>query len=160
MSTATASRTQQRLAAEGTGTPFVWLHASCVQLAGTGILLLGPSGSGKSDIALSLIDAGATLVADDQVRVECCEGRLFAGPAQALAGLLEVRGMGILRLPCCARTPLGLAVELDAIGPWPRLPEPTTYEVLGVGLRHVRLDPRAPSACAKIRVALAAERVA
>ena len=160
MSAATASRTRRQPEAQGAEDPFVWLHASCVQLGGTGVLLLGPSGSGKSDIALSLIDAGAMLVADDQVRVERCQGRLFAHPAEALVGLLEVRGMGILRLPCCARTPLGLAVELDTVGPWPRLPEPATYELLGISLRHVRLDPRAPSACAKIRVALAAERVA
>jgi serine kinase of HPr protein (carbohydrate metabolism regulator) len=138
----------------------IWLHATCVELSGKGVVLLGASGSGKSDLALRLIDLGARLVADDQLAVERRGDRLFGRPAETLAGLLEVRGFGIVKLPWCAVCPLGLAVELDPDGPLPRLPEPGSYDLLGVRLPHLRLDPRAPSACAKVRLALAAERFA
>lgn len=136
----------------------VWLHASCVQLGGAGVVLLGPSGVGKSDLALRLIDAGAQLVADDQLRVETGPGGLLGRPAETLAGLLEVRGLGIIRLPYCPLSPLGLVVELGTEPP-PRLPEASTYTLLGFRLRHLRLDPRQASAVAKIRLGLSAEQV-
>ena len=136
------------------------LHATCVQLDGVGVVLLGPSGSGKSDLALRLIDAGALLVADDQLEVEVGPAGPVGRPAERLAGLLEVRGLGILRLPYCAATSLGLVVELEVAGSTPRLPEPSTYPILGTELRRLRLDPRQASAAAKIRLALCAERIA
>jgi serine kinase of HPr protein (carbohydrate metabolism regulator) len=135
------------------------LHASCVSLSGSGVVLLGPSGSGKSDLALRLIDAGGRLVADDRLVVERRGERLIGRPPEAVAGLIEVRGVGIMRVDHCAATPLDLVVELGGAGPWPRVPEPMTHEVLGVALPYLRLDPRAPSTCAKIKLALAAERV-
>ena len=119
---------------------------------------LGASGVGKSDLALRLIDAGALLVADDQLQVEAAEAGLLGRPAASLAGLLEVRGLGILRLPYCPVSPLGLVVELDGASA-PRLPEPSTYPLLGTALRHLRLDPRQASADAKVRLALTAEMV-
>jgi HPr kinase/phosphorylase len=137
----------------------VWLHATCVQLGGVGVVLLGASGVGKSDLALRLIDRGALLVADDQVRVEATPTGLLGRPADNLAGLLEVRGLGILRLPYCAASPLGLVVELDAAAAAPRLPEPSTYPILGTELCRIGLDPRQPSAAAKVRLAVGAERV-
>jgi HPr kinase/phosphorylase len=136
------------------------LHASCVQLDGRGVLLLGPSGSGKSDLALRLIDSGALLVADDQLFLERVGDRLLARPVQPLVGLLEVRGVGILRLPCCTLSTLDLVVELDRTGAIPRLPKGQTYALLGLAMPHLRLDPGAPSAAAAVRVALFAERVA
>src|SRR5687768_3846596 len=108
----------------------LWLHATCVELSDRGIVLLGPSGSGKSDLALRLIDRGARLVADDQLTVERQGDRLLGRPAEALAGLLEVRGYGIVKLPWRAPCPLGLAVGLDSVGPLPRLPEPESYDLL------------------------------
>jgi HPr kinase/phosphorylase len=137
----------------------VWLHASCVQLGGVGVVLLGASGVGKSDLALRLIDVGGLLVADDQLRVEAGPRGLLGRPAETLAGLLEVRGLGIVRLPYCRVSPLGLVVELDPAGPGLRLPEPSCYPVLGVGLRRLCLDPRQASAVAKIRLGLSAEQV-
>lgn len=134
------------------------LHASCVDLAGSGVVLLGPSGCGKSDLALRLIDSGARLVADDRVAIERRGDRLIARPPQAIAGLIEVRGLGIMRTDHCPSSLLGLVVALGDTPP-PRLPERVTYQVLGVALPCLELDPRAPSACAKIRLALAAERV-
>ena len=138
----------------------LWLHASCVELNQTGVVLRGPSGSGKSDLALRLIDAGGRLIADDRLAVERAGDRLLGRPAAALAGLLEVRGFGIVRLPYGAVCELGLVVDLDPQA-WPaRLPEPEAVALLGLSLPCLRLDPRAPSACAKVRLALAAERVA
>jgi HPr kinase/phosphorylase len=150
---------QARATPASGATPSIWLHASCVELSRTGIVLLGPSGSGKSDLALRLIDLGARLVADDQLGVERQGDRLLGRPAEPLAGLLEVRGFGIVKLPWHTVCPLGLAVGLDPVGPLPRLPEAQTYDLLGVRLPYLRLDPRAPSACAKIRLALTAERL-
>jgi serine kinase of HPr protein (carbohydrate metabolism regulator) len=121
---------------------------------------LGASGVGKSDLALRLIDSGATLVADDQVHVEAGETGLLGRPAEALAGLLEVRGLGILRLPYCEVSPLGLVVELDRTEIMARLPTRSTYSLLGTDLRYLRLDPREASADAKVRLALTADRVA
>ena len=135
------------------------LHASCVELAGTGVVLLGRPGSGKSDLALRLIDGGARLVSDDRLAVERCGDRLIARPPQAIAGLIEVRGLGIMRVEHCASSSLGLVVALGCTGPAPRLPACTTYELLGVALPYLELDARRPSACAKIRLALAADRV-
>ena len=152
--------TQARATTASGAAAAIWLHATCIELSGKGVVLLGASGSGKSDLALRLIDLGARLVADDQLAVERRGDRLFGRPAETLAGLLEVRGFGIVKLPWCAVCSLGLAVELDPDGSLPRLPEPGGYDLLGVRLPHLRLDPRAPSACAKVRLALAAERFA
>jgi serine kinase of HPr protein (carbohydrate metabolism regulator) len=133
------------------------LHASCVALSGAGVVLLGPSGCGKSDLALRLIDAGGRLVADDCLVVERRGNRLIGRPAENVAGLIEVRGLGIMRLEHCSSTPLALVVALGA--PEARLPERMTHDLLCVALPCVRLDPHAPSTCAKIRLALGAERV-
>jgi HPr kinase/phosphorylase len=134
------------------------LHASCVDLAGNGVVLVGPSGSGKSDLALRLIDGGARLVADDRVVIERSGDGLMARPPEAIAGLIEVRGLGIMRVDHCATSPLGLVVALGD-RPAPRLPERATCQILRVALPQLELDPWTPSACAKIRLALAAERV-
>jgi HPr kinase/phosphorylase len=134
------------------------LHASCVDLSGIGVVLLGPPGCGKSDLALRLIDGGARLVADDRLAIERSGNRLIAHAPEAIAGLIEVRGLGIMRVDHCRSSALGLVVTLGGTPP-PRLPERTTYQVLGVALPYLELDPRAPSACAKVRLALAADRV-
>lgn len=126
------------------------VHASCAARHGDGVLLLGPAGIGKSDLLLRLLAHGFQLVADDRVDVE--NGQ--ACPPAALAGLLEVRGLGILRLAHVAPVHLALAVRLSAPGePLPdRLPQPAREPSLGVPL--MTLDPGAPSAAARVSIAL------
>ena len=148
-----------RATTAGAGAASIRLHATCIELGATGVLLLGASGSGKSDLALRLIDRGARLVGDDRLLVERRQGQLFGRPVTTLAGLLEVRGFGIVKLPWCPESRLGLAVALQPGAPPERLPEPETYDLLGVPLPLLRLDPDAPSADAKIRLALVAERL-
>ncbi len=120
------------------------IHASCASREGHGVLLLGRSGVGKSDLLLRLLDRGFGLVADDQVYIK--DG--FASAPAVLAGLLEVHGLGIVKLPFvpCAR--LALAVEL---APAPRMPSPVQHTVTGLPL--VLIDPALCSA--PLRVALA-----
>lgn len=142
------------------------IHATCVDIAGLGVLLLGKPGSGKSDFALRLIDQRGTgtgeapmaacLVADDQTLIEANGDALFASPPPATAGKLEVRGIGIVEVPHMARTRLRLAVELVNDRGLERLPDlPVCCQAwLGVALPVVRLAPFEASAPAKLRVAL------
>jgi HPr kinase/phosphorylase len=88
------------------------LHASCVAVGGRGLLILGPSGSGKSALALQLMAFGADLVADDRTQISLCDGQLRASCPAALCGLIEARGIGILRAPFVTSVPLVLAVDL------------------------------------------------
>ena len=122
------------------------IHGSCVSRDGDGILLIGPPGAGKSDLLLRLLARGFELVADD--RVDVVEG--IARPAPALAGLLEVRGLGIVRLPHVASARLALAVVLAACAE--RMPAPTRYEAFD--LPQVTIDPRAASAPERVALAL------
>ena len=130
------------------------IHASCVELGGIGVLLLGASGSGKSDIALRLIDGGARLVADDRTDLVRDGARLFASAPPSIAGRMEVRGVGIVALAHVARSPVGLAVDLIAPDAVERLPEARTHAWLGVEVPALALAPFESSAAAKIRLAV------
>ena len=121
------------------------MHASCAARDGHGVLLLGPPGSGKSDLLLRLLSHHFTLVADDQVEVR----DNHACPPGALAGLLEVRGLGILRLPYTAPVRLTLAVGMGA---GDRLPHPARHAATGLPL--VMVDPAQSSAAARVGLAL------
>ncbi|HUZ64955.1 MAG TPA: aldolase [Acetobacteraceae bacterium] len=121
------------------------IHASCAARDGAGVLLIGPPGSGKSDLLLRLLDDGFALVADDRVEI----GGGVARPPAALAGLLEVRGLGIFRLPHAASARLVLVVELS--GERERMPHPATHAATGLPL--VRIDPASVSAPARVRLA-------
>ena len=122
------------------------VHGSCAARDGAGVLLLGPPGAGKSDLVLRLLDRGFMLVADD--RVEIADG--CAAPPAALAGLLEVRGLGIVRLPHVAPVRLALAVALGAGAV--RMPAAERYAPADIPL--LRVDAAAASAPAVIALAL------
>jgi serine kinase of HPr protein (carbohydrate metabolism regulator) len=131
-------------------------HATCVAIDGVGVLLRGPPGSGKSDLALRLIDGGARLVADDQTRLEPDGAGILASAPPQIAGQLEVRGVGILRAPSVAQAPLGLVVDLVAADAVERHPEPAECRYLDRSLPLLRLAPFEASAAAKLRLAVRA----
>ena len=130
------------------------LHGTVVAIGSRGILLRGASGAGKSDLALRLIAQGAVLVADDQVQLERLGDRLLASPPDSIAGLIELRGIGIRRLPYEAPVPLALVVDLVIPGQVERLPDPATVEIDGVALPLLALAPFEPSAAIKAILAL------
>ncbi len=130
------------------------VHGTSVAIGNDGVLLRGPSGSGKSDLALRLIDQGARLVSDDQTELHI-EGDEIAMTAPAtIAGQLEVRGIGIVRVPCVAAAPLRLVVDLTSSIEVERLPEPRTGDLLGRRVPLIALAPFEPSSVAKLRLAL------
>jgi HPr kinase/phosphorylase len=122
------------------------MHGSCVSRDGDGVLVVGPPGSGKSDLVLRLLSRGFELVADDQVTIT---NGMASGPAE-LAGLLEVRGLGIVRLPYRATARLALVVELN--GRADRMPMPQNHPELDVPV--VRIDAGAASAPDRVALAL------
>jgi HPr kinase/phosphorylase len=123
------------------------MHASCAARDGWGVLLTGAPGSGKSDLLLRLLDRGFVLVADDQVEIGT-DG--MARPPEPLAGLLEVRGLGVMRFPFLSAARPVLVAELVA-GPVPRLPEPRRDNLLR--LPTIAIDPRPPSAAQLLALA-------
>ncbi len=131
----------------------VQVHGTCVELAGMGVLLRGPSGSGKSDLALRLIDRGARLVADDRVDLRASGAALIATPPEPIAGRMEVRGIGIIDIPAAAETRLGLVVDLVPPQATERLPEPSFCTFLGIRVPLIALAPFEASAAAKVRLA-------
>lgn len=108
------------------------LHASAVAVAGRGLLITGGAGSGKTTLALEMIALGAELIADDRVAAEPDgRGGLSLSAPAAIAGLVEVRGFGLARLPARGGVPLALIADLDRAAPG-RLPEPRTRRLRGI----------------------------
>lgn len=134
------------------------LHATAVAIEGRALLLRGPAGSGKSDLALRLVDGGARLIGDDRVRIERRGAALWAlTPPDIPAALrhkIEIRGIGIAGLPGLAEAPLILAVDLVPGQAPERLPAAQNCHYLGVALPLIQLDPFAASAAAKLRLAV------
>ena len=121
---------------------------------GFGILISGPSGAGKSDLALRLIDGGAKLVADDRVRLLKTKNGLKASAPEKIKGFLEIRGLGIVEMPFLDHSFIALKIALRRAEKIKRMPEPAFEEVEGVSLPLLELDPSAPSAAARIKIAL------
>jgi len=122
------------------------VHGSCASRDGHGVLLIGPPGSGKSDLLLRLLSRGFDLVADD--RVDIADG--IARPIAALAGLLEVRGLGIVRCNFVNSARLALVVELGAAAP--RLPQPMRHADTSLPL--IRVETGLSSAPERVALAL------
>ena len=149
------------------------IHGTCIALGGAGALLLGPSGSGKSDLALRLLDQGAELVADDRVEltlqhalVHVVErlpeaeraGQMLARAPAGLPALLEVRGIGLLPVhPRKGAVPLAAVFRLERASERLPVPQSWRYEDATVPLFH--LDPSAPSAAARVRAVMASAPV-
>ncbi|MFL1463060.1 HPr kinase/phosphorylase [Roseococcus sp. DSY-14] len=132
------------------------IHASAAARNGGAVLLLGPPGVGKSDLLLRLLDRGWSLVGDDRlVLFTAPGGRLRAAPAPELQGMMEVRGLGLVTGLSWAPAPVRLAVELAPAATLARLPAPAEWTALGVAVPLVGLDPAAPSAPARLEMALA-----
>jgi HPr kinase/phosphorylase len=137
----------------------VLVHGTCVAVDGAGVLLLGPPGAGKSDLALRLIDGGAQLVADDQTALsrDGEGGGIRTAAPPSIAGLLEIRGVGIVAVPSVASAPLRLAVELvPDEAQIERLPAARRWPCLGIDVPLLVLTPFPASTPAKIRAALRA----
>lgn len=131
------------------------IHATSVAIGGHVVLLLGASGSGKSDLGLRLIDRGAALVSDDYTRLTRTGDTLLAAPPPEIAGRMEVRQIGIVTLPHVHNLPVALAIRLDDKPE--RMPDRSeTTLILGVALPLLRLDAREASAPIKVEWALRA----
>src|SRR5437588_11941311 len=112
----------------------VLMHGTAVAIDGRAVLLRGASGAGKSDLGLRLIDAGARLVADDQSELLRRGDSLIVRAPATIAGLIEVRGIGIVRLAALAEAPVALIVDLVPAETLERLPVRRTETLLGFGL--------------------------
>ncbi|HEY7689214.1 MAG TPA: HPr kinase/phosphatase C-terminal domain-containing protein [Dongiaceae bacterium] len=136
----------------------MFIQATCVAIDGSGVLIRGRPGSGKSDLALRLIDGGAALVADDGVEVAAQGGALYARyPRQAppeLRGRMEIRGLGIVEVGAGPAARVVLLVDLAPPEAVAHLPEPETETILNIDLFRLKLTPFEASAPAKVRVAV------
>ena len=129
------------------------IHSTSVVIDDNGVLILGDSGSGKSDLALRLIDNGATLISDD---ISICRKNLnniYLYCPPEIKGLLEVREIGIITVPFVERIKLRLVVNLKSINN-ERFPKDSTYRILGIKIPIINIEGKNSSAVAKIKVKL------
>lgn len=129
------------------------LHATSVAIDGRVVMLRGPSGSGKSDLALRLIDRGAALVSDDYTLVKRIDGRLVATAPDTIRGKMEVRGIGIVAMAALPDVPVALIADLfDTVDRMPL--EPVHRTVAGIAVPVVKISPFEASAPIKVELAL------
>jgi HPr kinase/phosphorylase len=132
----------------------VMVHATCIAFDGHGVLLRGAAGSGKSDLALRLIDSGARLVADDQVVLARRGADVIASAPVSLHGLIEIRGLGIMRMDAATEARIALIADMVEPNATPRLPDRRHCDIEGVAIPWLALAPFEASAPAKLRFAL------
>ncbi|MFT3996531.1 MAG: HPr kinase/phosphatase C-terminal domain-containing protein [Asticcacaulis sp.] len=114
-----------------------------------GVLLMGPSGVGKSDLALRALEAGFRLISDDYSVLWVSGDHIFASAPETIAGRMEVRGIGIMGQGARPQTRISLCVQCQLSAP-ERLPEAEVTPVLGIGVPTLRLNPREASTVAKL----------
>ena len=137
---------EQRLSSEK-------LHASCVALGGRAVMIAGPSGSGKSDLALRLLDRGFTLVSDDRTIVRKQGAAIFATAPETIMGKLEIRGVGIVEMETIQNVPVALIVELAS--DIQRLPDDGNERlIMGTSIPMISVDAMTASAPSKVAIAL------
>ena len=131
------------------------IYATCLELNHKGILLIGPSGSGKSDLALRLIkEKQSILISDDRTNIELVSGAIIASCPQTIQGLLEVRGIGIVKMPHKKQSKISLVIELtNNLSQIERLPLFETITLLGIEIKKIRLYPFELSAVHKVALA-------
>ena len=139
------------------------IHATALSLGGVAVLVRGASGAGKSDLALRclalapgpLVSERFELIADDQVHMTLRDRVLIASCPPTIHGLIEVRGVGIIRVEPAVPAPVRLIVDLVAPGAVPRLPDDTgRVSISGIEIPHLVLDPTPASAPLKLALAL------
>lgn len=141
--------------APSSAAPLRQIHGTVVAVNGLGVLLRGPPGAGKSDLALRLIERGARLVADDRVELAVRRGRIIAAAPPALAGLIEARGLGVVAVPRRKVAELVLVVDLVRPDRVERMPDPDRCDIAGLSLPRLSLAPFEATAPIKVRLALA-----
>lgn len=109
------------------------IHANCVDVAGTGVLIIGASGTGKSSLTLKLLALGAQLVSDDRTQLTTSGQALIASAPSTIVGLIEARGVGILAMPTIAHTEIKFIIDLDCLT-HERLPYTKTQNLLGLNI--------------------------
>ncbi len=130
----------------------VRLHATTVAIGGHGVMIVGPSGSGKSDLALRLIDRGAVLVSDDYTAFSARDGMVIATAPATIAGRIELRGVGIVETPHSTEIPVMMVVRLGAAVE--RMPEPCSEWVADIAIPAIALAGFEASAPIKVEIAL------
>ncbi len=128
-------------------------QASAVAIGGRAVLLEGPPGSGKSSLALALIDRGAVLIGDDGVLLEPGDAGLLAHPPPNIAGLIEVRNVGLVTRPVACGMPVTLVVALDHAAPR-YIEAAETVLRAGIAVPLVRLWPDSPVLALRAEIAL------
>ena len=129
------------------------LHASTVALDGRAVIISGPSGSGKSDLTLRLIDRGFGLVSDDRTIVRKAGDQVIASAPDTISGKLEIRGIGIIDMPYVGDVPVALVVDLTSN--ITRMPDDARERtILGIGIPLISVDATTASAPSKVAIAL------
>ena len=129
------------------------LHASTVALDGRAVIISGPSGSGKSDLTLRLIDRGFGLVSDDRTIVRKAGDQVIASAPDTISGKLEIRGIGIIDVPYVGDVPVALVVDLTSN--ITRMPDDARERtILGIGIPLISVDAITASAPSKVAIAL------
>ena len=129
------------------------VHATAIAIEGDAILLRGPSGAGKSDLALRLIDGGARLIADDQALLRRAGHQVLVRAPAEISGLIEVRGVGVLRVASLDEAPLVLVVDLVTSAQVERIPGSRFEVIFGLAVPLIALAPFEASAAAKLHLA-------